>query len=394
MMKNTAVLVAMGRSGIGRAPKGTLRDTRPEELASQVLQGVLTRLPGLPQEQIDDLILGCAMPEAEQGLNAARMIALKAGLGENVPGQTINRFCASGLQSIVTAANTITSGQNDIVIAGGLESMSAIPMGGNMMRPDPGLMKHSPHAYDSMGITAENVAAKYHISREMQDAFSVRSHLRAYEAAMDGKFVEEIIPVKADMMEKTADGRTGINKIIFDRDEGIRPDSSVEALAKLRPVFKADGTVTPGNSSQTSDGAAFVVMMAEEKAKEFGYQPIARMTGYSIVGVPPELMGIGPLYAIPKVLRRSGLTLEDIDLIELNEAFASQSIACINELGLNMDKVNVNGGAIALGHPLGCSGAILTIKLLQELRRRGQKRGVVSMCIGGGMGAAGVFELI
>jgi len=393
-MKNTAVLVAMGRSGIGRAPKGTLRDTRPEELASQVLQGVLTQLPELPPAQIDDLILGCAMPEAEQGLNVARMIALKAGLGESTPGQTINRFCSSGLQSIVTAANTITSGQNDIVIAGGLESMSAIPMGGNMMRPDPGLMKNSPNAYASMGITAENVAAKYHISREMQDEFSVRSHMRAYEAAVSGKFVEEIIPVDANVIGKKDNGRTVLNKIIFDRDEGIRPESSMESLAKLRPVFKANGTVTPGNSSQTSDGAAFVVMMSEEKAKELGYRPIARLIGYSVVGVPPELMGIGPLFAIPKVLQRNGLTLEDIDLIELNEAFASQSIACINELGLNMDKVNVNGGAIALGHPLGCSGAILTIKLLQELRRRGQKRGVVSMCIGGGMGAAGIFELI
>lgn len=393
-MKNTAVLVAMGRSGIGRAPKGSLRDTRPEELASQVLQGLLTQLPDLPQTQIDDLILGCAMPEAEQGLNVARMIALKTGLGESTPGQTINRFCSSGLQSIVTAANTITSGQNDIVIAGGLESMSAIPMGGNMMRPDPGLMNNSPHAYDSMGITAENVAAKYHISREMQDEFSVRSHIRAYEAAVNGKFVEEIIPVYADAIEKTKNGRTVINKIIFDRDEGIRPDSSMEALAKLRPIFKAGGTVTPGNSSQTSDGAAFVVVMSEEKAEELGYQPIARLIGYSVAGVPPELMGIGPIYAIPKVLQRNGLTLEDIDLIELNEAFASQSIACINELGLNIDKVNVNGGAIALGHPLGCSGAVLTIKLLQELRRRGQKRGIVSMCIGGGMGAAGIFELI
>ncbi|WP_273227393.1 thiolase family protein [Geosporobacter ferrireducens] len=394
MMKNNAVLVAMGRSAIGKAPKGTLRYTRPEELASQVLQGVLAQLPDLPQGQIDDLILGCAMPEAEQGLNVARMIALKAGLGESTPGQTINRFCASGLQSIAIAANTITSRQNDIVIAGGLESMSALPMGGNMMRPDPGLIKNSPHVYDSMGITAENVAAKYHISRENQDAFSVRSHVRAYEAAGNGKFVEEIIPVYADVIEKTENGRTVTNKIIFDKDEGIRSDSSIEALAKLKPIFKVKGSVTPGNSSQTSDGAAFVVMMSEDSAKAFGYQPIAKLIGYSVVGVPPDLMGIGPIYAIPKVLQRNGLTLKDIDLIELNEAFASQSIACINELGLNIDKVNVNGGAIALGHPLGCTGTVLTIKLLQELRRRGQKRGIVSMCIGGGMGAAGVFELI
>lgn len=394
MMNNKAVLVAMGRSGIAKAPKGTLRNTRPVELASQVLQGVVAQLPDFSRVQIDDLILGCAMPEAEQGFNVARMVALKAGLGESTPGQTINRFCASGLQSIVTAANTITSGQNDIVIAGGLESMSAIPMGGNMMRPDPELIRNSPHAYDSMGITAENVAVKYNVSREAQDEFSVKSHIRANEAAASGKFAEEIIPVYADVIEKTEDGRTVINKTIFDKDEGIRPDSSVEGLAKLRPTFKVNGSVTPGNSSQTSDGAAFIVMMSEDKAKELGYRPIARLVGYSVAGVPPELMGIGPIYAIPKVLQQCGLTLEDMDLLELNEAFASQSIACINELGLNIDKVNVNGGAIALGHPLGCSGTILTIKLLQELKRRGQKRGIVSMCIGGGMGAAGVFELI
>lgn len=393
-MNNKAVLVAMGRSGIAKALSGTLRNTRPEELAMQVLQGVVAQLPGFYQTQIDDLILGCAMPEAEQGLNVARMVALKAGLGESTPGQTINRFCASGLQSIVTATNTITSGQNDIVIAGGLESMSAIPMGGNMMRPDPELMKNAPHSYDSMGITAENVAVKYNVNREEQDAFSVQSHKRAYEAAVNGKFVEEIVPVHADVIGKAEDGRTVINKVIFDKDEGIRPDSSVESLAKLRSVFKVNGSVTPGNSSQTSDGAAFVVMMSEEKANEMGYKPIARLIGYSVAGVPPELMGIGPMYAIPKVLKRSGLTLENIDLIELNEAFASQSLACMNELGLDNDKINVNGGAIALGHPLGCSGTVLTIKLLQELKRRGQKRGLVSMCIGGGMGAAGIFELI
>jgi acetyl-CoA acyltransferase len=389
-----AVLVAMGRSALGKAPRGTLRYTRPEDLATQTLKGVLEKMPEIPAGQLDDLIVGCAFPEAEQGLNVARIIALETGLGDEAPGQTVNRFCASGLQAIAGAANSIIAGQNDIVIAGGVESMSTIPMGGNIMRPNPAMMVEHPHAYDTMGITAENVAAKYEISREEQDQWALRSHRRADAARGNGLFAEEIIPVTANTVTKDAEGHTVSGMVTFDQDEGIRPDTSMEGLSKLKSGFKVGGSVTPGNSSQTSDGAAFTVLMSAEKAKELGCEPIAKFIGFSVVGVAPELMGIGPLYAIPKVMKRFGFTQDDVDLYELNEAFASQAVACVKGLGLDPEKVNVNGGAIAMGHPLGCTGAALTVKLLHELRRRGKKRGIVSMCIGSGMGAAGIYELL
>lgn len=389
-----AVIVAMGRSAIGKAPKGTLKHTRPEDLASQVLKGVLAKLPGLPKNEIDDVIIGCAFPEAEQGLNLGRIVALEANLGVEVPGQTINRFCSSGLQAIVAASNSIETGQADIIIAGGVESMSQIPMGGNIQTPNPTLADECPHVYDPMGITAENVAKTYKVTRQRQDEFALLSHQRAAAAQKSGKFAEEIIPIKADIDEQDVDGRMISKKIIFDQDEGIRPNTSMEALSKLRTNFKLNGCVTAGNSSQTSDGAAFVVMMSNEKAKELGCTPLAKLIGYTVAGVPPEVMGIGPMYAIPKALKRCGLTLADIDLFELNEAFASQAVVCIDSLGLDREKVNVNGGAIALGHPLGCTGAALTVKLLYEMRRRGYKQGIVSMCIGGGMGAAGVYKLL
>jgi acetyl-CoA acyltransferase len=388
------VLVAMGRSALGKASRGTLKQTRPEDIAAQVLAGVLKQAPQLSPKEIDDVVLGCAFPEAEQGINVGRVVALGAGLDECVPGQTVNRFCSSGLQSIVIAANSIAAGQNDIVAAGGVESMSAIPIGGNQPRPNPSMMIDYPHVYDSMGITAEKVAERYDISREDQDAFALASHRKALAAQNAGKFKEQIIPVMADTVAADPSGKKNAAKIRFDADEGIRADTSLESLAKLRPSFKMNGTVTAGNSSQMSDGAAFVVVMSAEKAAALGCRPIARLAGYSVVGVAPEIMGIGPLYAIPKVLKRCGYVLNDIDLFELNEAFAAQSLACIRGLGLDAGKVNVNGGAIAMGHPLGCTGAALTVKLLNELRRTGKKRGVVSMCIGGGMGAAAVFELI
>jgi acetyl-CoA acyltransferase len=388
-----AVVAAMGRSAMGKASKGTLRQTRPEDIAAQVLRGVLKQLPQLPPEAIDDVVLGCAFPEAEQGINAGRVVALGAGLGDGVPGQTINRFCSSGLQAIVTAANSIAAGHNDIVVAGGFESMSMIPIGGNQPRPNPLMMAEHPHVYDSMGMTAENVALRYRISREDQDAFALESHQKAHAAQCAGKFREEIIPVMADTVTPGDGGRGAASKIEFKEDEGIRADTSLEALSKLRPIFKAGGSVTAGNSSQTSDGAAFVVLMSAEKAASLGVHPVAKLAGYSVAGVAPEIMGIGPLFAIPKVLKRFGYSLSDIDLFELNEAFAAQSLACIRELGLDPGKVNVNGGAIALGHPLGCTGAALTVKLLNELRGTGKKTGIVSMCIGGGMGAAAVFTL-
>ncbi|MDR3356980.1 MAG: thiolase family protein [Spirochaetaceae bacterium] len=389
-----AVLVAMGRSALGKASRGTLKQTRPEDIAAQVLAGVLKQAPQLSPKEIDDVILGCAFPEAEQGINIGRVVALEAGLDECVPGQTVNRFCSSGLQSIAIAANSIAAGQNDIVAAGGVESMSAIPIGGNQPRPNPSMMIDHPHVYDSMGITAENVAERYHISREDQDAFALASHQKALAAQNAGKFREEIIPIMADTVTADPSGKKTASKVRFDADEGIRADTSMEILAKLRPSFRVNGTVTAGNSSQMSDGAAFAVLMSAEKAKALGCRPIAKLAGFSVAGVAPEVMGIGPLYVIPKVLKRCGYTLNDIDLFELNEAFAAQALACMRNLGLDPARVNVNGGAIAMGHPLGCSGAALTVKLLSELRRTGKKRGVVSMCIGGGMGAAAVFEMI
>lgn len=391
---SNAVIVAMGRSAVGKAPKGKLIYTRPDDLAAQIIKGVLAKVPTFDPSEIEDFILGCAFPEAEQGMNMARNVILAAGLSENIPGQTVNRFCASGLQSIASAANEINAGQADIVLAGGVESMSMIPMGGNHLFPNPALMDNNPKAYTVMGLTAENVSQRYHITREEQDEFSAQSHKKAVIAQAEGKFKEEIIPVEAVQTYIDEIGRAGKKSVIFDQDEGIRASTTTESLAKLKTIFKAGGTVTAGNSSQMSDGAAAVLLMSEEKASSQGLQPLAIFRGFAVSGVAPEIMGIGPVSAIPKALKLAGLTLNDVDLFELNEAFASQSIACIKELDLNRDKVNVNGGAIALGHPLGCTGSLLTVKLISELKRRKQRYGVVSMCIGGGMGAAAVFEMV
>jgi acetyl-CoA acyltransferase len=376
----TAVLVATRRSAVGKSGKGALRNTRPDEFAAQVLRKTLLDLPALPASEIDDVILGCAMPEAEQGLNVARVIALDAGLPNTSSAITINRFCSSGLQAIASAAERIMIGAIDCAVAGGVESMSMVPMGGNKAMLHPRLVDEMPEVYIGMGITAENVARQFEVSREDQDAFSLESHRRAVAAIAGGKFKDEIVPIV------TAQGTT------FEVDEGPRADTTIEALAGLRPAFHVKGSVTAGNSSQTSDGAAMTVVMSERRAKELGLKPLARFVGFAVAGVAPEIMGIGPIEAIPKVLKQTGLSLSDIDLFELNEAFASQSLAVIRRLGLDPAKVNVNGGAIALGHPLGCTGAKLTASLVHELERRNGRYGMVTMCIGGGMGAAGIFE--
>lgn len=387
-----AVIVAYGRSPIGRAFKGALRHTRPDDVAAQVLNGVLEKIPQLDRSLIEDVIMGCAFPEAEQGMNVARVIAQRAGLPDEVPGQTVNRFCASGLQTIANAANAIMTGQQEIVVAGGVESMTMVPMAGNILAPNPYLMENYPESYVTMGLTAENVATRYEVTREMQDQFSVESHLKATRAQAEGKFDEEIIPIQA-IRPVLKDGKWESEEFVFSKDEGIRPNSSLESLGRLRTVFKARGSVTAGNASQMSDGASITVLMSKEKAEELGLKPIAVFKSFAVAGVAPEYMGMGPAAAIPKALKLAELETKDVDLIELNEAFASQSIACINELQLNREKVNVNGGAIALGHPLGCTGSFLTGKLLAELKRRNERTGVVSMCIGGGMGAAAVFEM-
>jgi acetyl-CoA acyltransferase len=375
-----AVLVAARRSPVGRALKGTLANTRPDDFAIEALAKILADLPGLPKEAVDDLVLGCAMPEAEQGLNVARVIALRAGLPEASSAQTINRFCSSGLQAIATVAERIQVGAIDCGIGGGVESMSMVPMGGNKAVLNPTIIKEAPQLYVSMGITAENVAKRFEVSRQDQDAFALTSHQRAAAAIAAGKFKDEIVSV------------TSVEGKLHSVDEGPRADTSAEALAKLPAVFHVKGSVTAGNSSQMSDGAAFAVLTSAERAKQLGLAPIARYVGFAVAGVAPDIMGIGPIEAIPKVLRQTGLSLADIDVIELNEAFASQSLAVIRKLGLDPDKVNVNGGAIALGHPLGCTGAKLTATALAELHRRKGRYAMVTMCIGGGMGAAGIFE--
>ena len=387
-----AVIVALGRSAIGKAPKGVFRLSRPEDIGAQVLSGVLTQVPQLDARHIDDVIVGCAFPEAEQGMNLAKIVISKAIPGVDIPGQTVNRFCSSGLQTIATAANAIMAGQAEVIIAGGIELMSTIPMGGNIVAPNPDLIQSQPDAYTAMGITAENVAEQYGVTRRMQDEFSMESHRRANAARTEGKFAQEIIPVEAvtTYVDETGHTRMGLRTVA--EDEGIRPQTTMESLGKLHTVFKLGGTVTPGNSSQTSDGAAFVILMSGEKAAELGVRPIAKFISFAVAGVPSELMGIGPIAAIPKALKIAGLRQEDMDIIELNEAFAAQSLACINTLGLDQKKVNVNGGAIAMGHPLGCTGSLLTVKVIRELQRRDGRYGMVSMCIGGGMGAAGVFE--
>ncbi|HID5008470.1 thiolase family protein [Staphylococcus aureus] len=390
-----AYIVAYGRSAAAKAKQGALFHERPDDVAAKVLQGVLKRIDGkFNKNMIEDVIVGTAFPEGLQGQNIARTIALRAGLSDTVPGQTVNRYCSSGLQTIAIAANQIMAGQGDILVAGGVELMSAVPMGDNEPTNNPTLQYDDIGASYPMGLTAENVASQFDVSREDQDAYAVRSHQRAYDAQRDGRFKDEIIPIRVNSVEYTNAGPK-VHTNIFDQDEFIRPDTTMEALAKLRTVFKADGTVTAGTSAPLSDGAGFVVLMSGDKVKELGVTPIARFVGYKAVGVDPKIMGIGPAYAIPEVLSLSNLSVEDIDLIELNEAFASQTIASIKEVGLDISRTNVNGGAIALGHPLGATGAMLTARLLNEMGRRPDSRyGMVTMCIGVGMGAAAIFEYV
>ncbi|HEB2301816.1 TPA: thiolase family protein [Staphylococcus aureus] len=390
-----AYIVAYGRSAAAKAKQGALFHERPDDVAAKVLQGVLKRIDGkFNKNMIEDVIVGTAFPEGLQGQNIARTIALRTGLSDTVPGQTVNRYCSSGLQTIAITANQIMAGQGDILVAGGVELMSAVPMGGNEPTNNPTLQYDDIGASYPMGLTAENVASQFDVSREDQDAYAVRSHQRAYDAQRDGRFKDEIIPIQVNSVEYTNAGPK-VHTNIFDQDEFIRPDTTMEALAKLRTVFKADGTVTAGTSAPLSDGAGFVVLMSGDKVKELGVTPIARFVGYKAVGVDPKIMGIGPAYAIPEVLSLSNLSVEDIDLIELNEAFASQTIASIKEVGLDISRTNVNGGAIALGHPLGATGAMLTARLLNEMGRRPDSRyGMVTMCIGVGMGAAAIFEYV
>ncbi|ETT81974.1 acetyl-CoA C-acetyltransferase [Viridibacillus sp. FSL R5-0477] len=387
-----AVIVAGARTPIGKAKKGSLATIRPDDLGALVVKETLQRAGY--EGDIDDLILGCAMPEAEQGMNIARNIGALAGLPDTTPAVTVNRFCSSGLQSIAYAAERIMLGHSKAIIAGGIESMSLVPMMGNVIRPNATLAETAPQYYMSMGHTAEEVAKKYDVSREDQDAFAVRSHELAAKAIQEGKFVDEIVPVEVVQRYVDAGNNLQERKFTFDMDEGVRVGTSQETLAKLRPAFSVTGSVTAGNASQTSDGAAAVLVMDREEAEAQGLKPMAKFLSFAVGGVPPEIMGIGPTVAVPKALKIAGLSIEDIDLWEINEAFASQSIQVVRELGIDLEKVNVNGGAIALGHPLGATGSILTLKLIHELKRQGKKYGVVTMCIGGGMGAAGVFEIL
>jgi acetyl-CoA acyltransferase len=386
------VIVAAARTPTGKANKGSLRFTPPDSLGGEVIKSLLERTPNLQPDMVDDVILGCAFPEAAQGLNIARQAAALGGLPPSVPAATVNRFCSSGLQTIAQAAERIIAGGAEVIIAGGVESMSLVPMGGCTVRPNIELVENYPEIYINMGLTAENVAEKYNISREDQDAFAYRSHQRAINAWDEGFFDDQITAVKVKEKKVTADGEIEENEFLFDIDEGPRRDTSEEILAKLRPVFKQGGTVTAGNSSQMNDAAAAVIVMSRKKADELGIEPMARYHGFSVAGVAPEIMGIGPVEAVPKVLKQTGIELNEIDLIELNEAFAAQSVAVIRELGLNGDIVNINGGAIAMGHPLGCTGTKLTTQILHDLKRLKKRYGMVTMCVGGGMGAAGIFE--
>ena len=387
-----AVIVSIARTAVGKAPRGALRSTRPDDMAAAAIREALRRVPALDLNEVEDVILGCAMPEAEQGNNVARVASLRAGLPVTTSAMTINRFCSSGLQAIALASERIRAGFAEVVIAGGTETMSMIPMGGYHFSPNPYLMEHYPDAYLSMGLTAENLAVKYHITREEQDQFSLRSHQRAIAAIEQGKFREEIVPLEVIDVSMNGGNKPQTRKVTFETDEGPRRDTSIEALAKLKPAFHAHGTVTAGNSSQMSDGAAAAVVMSLDRAKALGLAPLARFVSYATAGCPPEEMGVGPVYAIPKALKLAGLKLPDMDVIELNEAFAAQALSVIKLAGLDLDQNNVNGGAIALGHPLGCTGAKLTATLLGELKRRNARYGMVTMCVGGGMGAAGIFE--
>jgi acetyl-CoA acyltransferase len=387
-----AVIVAGVRTAVGKAPRGSLRTTRPDDMAAAVIEDLLRRAPALPPETIDDVIMGCATPEGEQGTNVARIAALRAGLPHQVPAVTVNRFCSSGSQTIAMAASSIMAGMADTIIAGGTESMSML-RGNTKFRPNPHLVESYPEVYLSMGLTAENVAARYKVSREESDAFSYRSHQRALAAQTAGRFRDDgIVPLEVEIKEVGDDGAAKEKRLTFEVDEGPRADTTPEVLAKLRPVFHARGSVTAGNSSQTSDGAAACIVMSRERAAELGLKPLARFVSYAVGGVPPEIMGMGPVVAVPKALRLAGLKLDEIDLIELNEAFACQAIAVMRELGMDDERTNVNGGAVALGHPLGASGAKLTVQLLGEMRRRGSRYGMVTMCVGGGQGAATIFE--
>lgn len=391
--KRDAVIVTAARTAIGKAKRGSLATTRPDDLAAEIIKDLLQRTEALDPADIDDVILGCAFPEGEQGMNMGRMVALRSGLPQSVPAETVNRFCSSGLQTIAHGAHAIMAGQAKAIIAGGTESMSMVPMTGLKFAPNPFFASESPEMYTNMGLTAENVAEKYGVNRQDQDEFSFISHMRAGKAVGDGVFDPEITPIQVETIEPGSNGNGPVKRsFTFKKDEGPRSDTSIEALGKLRAVFKEGGSVTAGNSSQMSDGAAGVILMSRAKAEELGLQPLVRFVGYAVGGVAPELMGIGPTVAVPKVLTLTGLSLEDIELIELNEAFAAQSLAVIRELGLDQEITNVNGGAIALGHPLGCTGAKLTTQLIYEMKRRDVQFGMVTMCIGGGMGAAGIFE--
>jgi acetyl-CoA acyltransferase len=388
-----AVIVAAARTAVGKAKKGSLATTRPDEMGAAVVRELLKRAPGLDPAEIDDVILGCAFPEGEQGMNMGRMVALRAGLPVSVPAETVNRFCSSGLQTIAHAAMAIMSGQAGVIVAGGAESMTMVPMTGYKFAPNPFFAVDSPGMYTSMGLTAENVAEQYGISRQDQDEFSCRSHQRAVSAVESGSFDEQIVPLEVELLEPGTNGsQVERRAYTFKRDEGPRADTCMEALSRLRPAFKEGGTVTAGNSSQMSDGAAGVIVMSRAKAEALGLKPLVRFISFAVGGVAPELMGIGPVVAIPKALKLAGLSLDEIDLIELNEAFAAQAVAVIRTLGLDEEKTNVNGGAIALGHPLGCTGSKLTTQLIGEMKQRDAHFGMVSMCIGGGMGAAGIFE--
>lgn len=389
-----AVIVSAVRTAVGKAPKGTLKNTRPDDLGAATIKEAVARVEGLDKNEIDDVIMGCAFPEAEQGMNVARTAMIAAGLPVETSAMTVNRYCSSGLQTIALAADRIATGGADVIVAGGLETMSMIPMGGNKVRPNPALMDSYPDYYLNMGLTAENLAKKYEITREQSDEFSLHSHQKAAAAIEGGKFRDEIVPITIHTDELDEMGRIRRKEVVFDTDEGVRHDASPEGFAKLKPVFHARGTVTAGNSSQMSDGAAAAVIMSLDKANELGVTPLARFVSFATAGCLPEEMGVGPVYAIPKALKLAGLTLDQIDLIELNEAFAAQGLTVMKLLEMNPSKVNVNGGAVALGHPLGCTGAKLTATLLQELIRRNGRYGMVTMCVGGGMGAAGIFERI
>ncbi len=391
--KNIPVIVSAVRTAVGKAPKGTLRDTRADEMAVAAINETLNRIDALDRADLGDVILGCAFPEGTQGMNMARNVALRSGIPYTVPAMTINRFCSSGLQAVAMAADRIMLGDADAIIAGGAESMSLVPMGGDRFLPNPELVREMPDAYLNMGLTAELVAERFDVGREEQDRFAQSSNEKAVAAIAAGRFKDEIVPMTIVTRRPGKGGEPATSEKVFDVDEGPRAESTYDALAKLRPAFKMGGTVTAGNTSQMSDGAAALLVTSAEKAKSLGVEPMARFAGYAVAGVPPELMGIGPVEAIPKLLARVNLKIEDIDLFEINEAFASQSLYIVRELNIPEEKVNVNGGAIALGHPLGATGAKLSTSLLYEMKRRGSRYGIVSMCIGGGMGAAGLYEL-